>query len=109
MNLKSDEILVANVLDIKKKNNSESGIWSKSFCKTKNLNATLMKISADEDLTEHTSSYPAVIQVLEGKGSLIMDGKPVEIEKGSWIYMPAGTAHELSATENLIFVLELIR
>jgi quercetin dioxygenase-like cupin family protein len=43
---------------------------------------------------KHTHEWPHINYVLEGKGSLHIDGKDNPIEAGSYAYVPAGTLHQ---------------
>ena len=43
---------------------------------------------------KHTHDWPHINYVLEGKGTLHMDGKDTQVEAGSYAYVPAGTHHQ---------------
>ncbi|MBE9109234.1 cupin domain-containing protein [Nodosilinea sp. LEGE 07298] len=59
------------------------------------------------DIAEHTSTRNAVVQVLEGQGTLTLNGEDVELVPGRFVFMPANAPHALKATENLAFLLTL--
>ncbi len=88
---------------------SESGIWSKTFEKTDRLNAVIMKLSAGEDLSEHTSGYEGIIQVIDGEGVIRVGDETVEAKEGTWIHMPAKTKHSIESINNLTFILYLLK
>ncbi len=50
-----------------------------------------------------------MIQVVEGKGEIIIDGKPFILEAGQCIIMPANIRHAVNAVEKLKMVLTMIR
>ena len=62
-------------------------------------------MTAQTDISEHTSNRNAGIVVLEGRGTLTLEGKEIQLEPGVFIFMPAHAAHALKAQENLAFLL----
>jgi len=100
------------VLDLEKDIISESpgqGIWSKTFLKSKGMNAVVMRLEAGEELTEHTSKYEAVIHALKGKAVITLEEEEVKAEAGTWIHMPAKTAHSVTAEEDFIMLLYIVK
>ena len=43
---------------------------------------------------KHSHEWPHINYILEGKGSLHIDGKDNPIETGSYAYVPAGSLHQ---------------
>ena len=43
---------------------------------------------------KHTHDWPHVNFIIEGKGSLHIDGKDNPLEAGSYAYVPAGSLHQ---------------
>jgi mannose-6-phosphate isomerase-like protein (cupin superfamily) len=37
--------------------------------------------------------------LLAGRASLVVDGEPVELEAGEWLFLPSGLPHELVSTD----------
>ena len=100
------------VLDLNKDIISESpgkGIWSKTFHKSKGMNAVVMHLEAGEDLTEHTSKYEAVIHALKGTAVITLEDDEVRAEAGTWIHMPAKTSHSVSAVEDFLMLLYIVK
>ncbi|MBE9169591.1 cupin domain-containing protein [Pleurocapsales cyanobacterium LEGE 06147] len=85
----------------------QAGILSKVLVKDNNCQYTLFCLVKDTELEEHTSTRNAAINVIEGKGTLILEGKEILLEPGIFIFMPANAPHALKASENLAFVLTL--
>ena len=85
------------------------GIVSKTVLKTTGKDITLFCMSSGQLLSSHTSSYPAIIHVLQGKGEVTLAKKKYEAKPNSWFYMPADLPHAIKATENLVFLLTLFR
>jgi len=85
----------------------QAGILSKVLIKDNNCQYTLFCLAKDTELEEHTSTRNAAINVIKGKGTLILAGKEISLESGMFIFMPANAPHALKASENLAFLLTL--
>ena len=85
------------------------GIVSKTVLKTTGKDITLFCMAAGQLMSSHTSSYPAIIHVLLGKGEVTLSKKKYEAKPNSWFYMPADLSHAIKATENLVFLLTLFK
>lgn len=85
----------------------QSGVLSKVLLQDQVCQYTLFCLAADTDISEHTSTRNAVVQCLEGKGVLTLNGQAIALEPGVWVVMPANAPHALQAIENLAFLLTL--
>ncbi len=85
------------------------GIVSKTVLKTTGKDVTLFCMATGQLLSSHTSSYPAIIHVLQGKGEVTLAKKKYEAKANSWFYMPAVLPHAIKSTENLVFLLTLFK
>ena len=88
---------------------ARDGIVSKTVLKTAGKEASLFCMSAGQALSSHTSSYPAIIHVLRGKGEVTLANQKHEAKANSWFYMPADLPHSVHAIENLVFLLLLFK
>jgi quercetin dioxygenase-like cupin family protein len=88
---------------------SEGGIVSKTVLKKQTGNISLFSFSKGEALSEHTAPFDALIQVVEGKGEIIIGGKSFILDAGQSIIMPADVSHAVKAEENFKMVLTMIR
>jgi len=43
---------------------------------------------------KHTHNWPHINYILEGSGSLHINGKDIPVEAGSYAYVPAGSSHQ---------------
>ncbi|MEL6325459.1 MAG: cupin domain-containing protein [Cyanobacteria bacterium J06626_23] len=84
-----------------------SGILSKVLWKNDQCQYSLFCLAADTEISEHTSPCNATIQVLEGTGSLTLEGENMPLSPGVFIFMAANAPHALAATSNLAFMLTL--
>lgn len=85
----------------------EAGVLSKVLLKDNVCQYTLFCLAAGTDISEHTSTRNAVVQVLQGQGVLTLEGKAIDLEPGVFVFMPANAPHALQANENLAFLLTL--
>jgi len=88
---------------------AEDGTVSKTLLKAQDKEVSLFCMSAEQMLSSHTSSFPAIIHVLQGKGEVTLANKKCEAKPNSWFYMPANLPHEVQATHNLVFLLTLFK
>lgn len=86
---------------------AETGILSKVLLKLPYCQYTLFCLAAGTDIAEHTSTRNAVVQVIEGQGTLTLDGQEIDLEPGVFVFMPANAPHALKAAANLAFLLTL--
>jgi quercetin dioxygenase-like cupin family protein len=76
-----------------------SGIRSHTLHATDALRVVHFVFAGGEELSEHTSSRPATIQVLSGRFDLTVAGETVAGGPGTLVCMAAGTPHSLRAHE----------
>ena len=70
---------------------------------------TVFAFDEGQSLSEHTSLYDAIVQVLEGKVEIQIAKKPFRLEAGEMIHMPANQPHSLRALSRFKMLLILIR
>jgi quercetin dioxygenase-like cupin family protein len=84
-------------------------IVSKQIIKKPNGNVTLFAFGKNESLTEHTSPYEALVQIVEGKMTITIGGQPYDVEEGEFILLPPNIPHGLVALENTKMLLTMIK
>jgi quercetin dioxygenase-like cupin family protein len=80
-------------------------VFSKVLLKDSNCQYNLICIATGIDMAEHSTNRNAIITVITGKGTLVLEGKEVFLEPGVFVSMPSGTRHALKSQENLAFLL----
>jgi quercetin dioxygenase-like cupin family protein len=70
---------------------------------------TLFAFDAGQGLSEHTAPYDAVVQVVDGRAVVTIDGADHAVEAGQMIIMPANVPHSLRAEERFKMLLTMIR
>jgi quercetin dioxygenase-like cupin family protein len=78
---------------------SEGGIVSKQFIKNAGGNITFFAFDQGQGLSEHTAPFDAIVQIVEGKAEVSIDGKKQDVCEGEMILMPANIPHALHAEE----------
>jgi quercetin dioxygenase-like cupin family protein len=88
---------------------AEGSIVSKIIIRNERGNVTLFAFDKGELLSEHTAPYDAIVQVLDGKGEVVIDGKVFELNVGESIIMPANVRHAVVAVEQFKMLLTMIK
>jgi quercetin dioxygenase-like cupin family protein len=88
---------------------SEGAIVSKTVLKKETGNISLFAFAKGEALSEHTAPFDALIEVVDGKGEIIIGGKSFILETGQTIIMPANITHAVIAVEKFKMVLTMIK
>lgn len=88
---------------------AEGSVVSKIIIRNERGNVTLFAFDKGEFLSEHTAPYDAIVQVLDGIGEVIIDGKSHELNLGESIIMPANIRHAVVATERFKMLLTMIK
>ncbi len=66
-----------------------------------NVTALLVNVDADQAIEPCLMSAAVLYYVIEGSGSLIVEGEQADLETGSLVLVPPGTTRSISATEPL--------
>jgi quercetin dioxygenase-like cupin family protein len=78
---------------------ADGAVISKILLKKDTGNITLFSFDTGQGLSEHTSPFDAVAQVVEGEGAFIIDGELQKVKEGEMIIMPANIPHDVQAAE----------
>ena len=84
-----------------------NGIVSRTLLRTANSRVVLFGFAEGQELTEHTSTQSAVVQILSGECEFSLGGKPHQVKAGDLIYMPPNMPHAVSATKQFSMLLTL--
>jgi quercetin dioxygenase-like cupin family protein len=78
---------------------ADGAVVSKTLLKKKTGNITLFSFDTGQGLSEHTSPFDAVVQVVEGEGAFIIAGEIQTVKEGELMIMPANIPHDVQAAE----------
>jgi quercetin dioxygenase-like cupin family protein len=84
-----------------------NGIVSRTLLRTPHSRVVLFGFAEGQELTEHTSTQHAVLQILSGQCELRLAGKLHCLKTGDWVYMPPNLPHAISATQPCSLLLTL--
>lgn len=84
-------------------------IVSREVVKGAGGRVTLFAFDEGEALSEHTSPFNALVQILEGEAEITIASNPHRVKAGEWILMPADQAHALKALGRFKMLLTMLR
>ena len=76
---------------------AEGSVVSKILRKNEAGNITLFAFDKNQNLSEHTAPFDAIVQVLEGTAKIIIAGNEYILHEGEIIIMPADVPHAVEA------------
>ena len=80
-------------------------ITSRTFYKGSSMNAILFAFDAGQELSEHTSSKTAILQIVEGEATISLGDDAHKVSAGAWIQMPPHLKHSVHAETPLKMLL----
>jgi quercetin dioxygenase-like cupin family protein len=84
-------------------------ILSRSLLENDRLKWILFQFAEGQELSEHTASMPAVINIIEGEFECKIGDEPCTLGAGTLIYMEPNTSHSLKAINAASFYLMLLK
>ena len=84
-----------------------NGIVSRTLLRTANSRTVLFGFAEGQELTEHTSTQHALIQILSGECEFSLAGKLHTLKSGDLLFMPARLPHAVRATQQFSMLLTL--
>ena len=86
-----------------------NGIVSRTLLRTRTAHVVLFGFAAGQELTEHTSTRHALIQILSGACEFSVAGQPHALEAGDLLHLPPGLSHAVKATAQFSMLLTLFQ
>jgi quercetin dioxygenase-like cupin family protein len=84
-------------------------VVSRQITKADGGNVTLFAFDVDQELSEHTTPFDALVQVLDGEVEIKISGKPFLLKAGESILMPANHPHALKAIKKFKMLLTMVK
>ena len=103
-NMISEVITINDLLDYQ-----EKSVVSRELVKKEAGTLTIFAFDKGEGLSTHSAPFDAVVQVIDGKAKITIDGVDNIVEKGQMIIMPANIPHGLVAIESFKMILTMIK
>jgi quercetin dioxygenase-like cupin family protein len=70
---------------------------------------TAFAFDEGQGLSEHTTPFDAMVQVLDGRVEITISGNAIEVSEGEMVIMPASEPHALKALTPFKMLLTMIR
>ena len=86
-----------------------NGIVSRTLMKTATARVVLFGFAEGQELSEHTSTQEALIQILSGECEFSLAGKPHLLKAGDLLYIPPNLPHALKAIQQFSMLLTLFK
>jgi len=87
----------------------ENGILSRTIYSDDRIGVTIFGFDAGQELSEHTSTKAAIIEILQGEAEILLGDARHEAGPGTWIHMPAGLHHTIEARTPVVMLLTLMK
>jgi len=87
----------------------EQTIVSSQILDLETGSVTVFAFDKEQRLSEHTTPYDALVQVVDGQGQFTIQGNEYTVSAGQILIMPAGKPHSVQAEERFKMVLTMIR
>ena len=88
---------------------ADDSIVSKTILKKETGTVTLFGFDKGQGLSRHSAPFDAIVQIIEGTASIIIDENAYQLSKGDMIIMPANIPHAVDATERFKMLLTMIK
>ena len=80
-------------------------ILSRTIYKDDHLKAILFAFAEGQELSEHTSTHPAVLHFLQGTADVTLGEERLAAAAGTWVHMPAQLPHSIHAKTPVVMLL----
>ncbi len=85
------------------------GILSRTLHEDEHLKVVIFGFGAGQELWEHTSTMPAILQVVSGEAQLTLGDDTFDAGPGAFVHMAAGLRHAIRAKTPTVLLLLLLR
>jgi quercetin dioxygenase-like cupin family protein len=90
-------------------NYQEGAVVSRTLLKRPTGTVTVFAFDEGQGLSEHTSPFEALVQVLEGQAEISVAGKPLSTKAGESVHLPANQPHAVKAATRFKMLLTMLR
>ena len=86
----------------------KDGTLSRTIHRNDNVKIVIFGFAGGQELSQHTASAPAIIQILQGDARVTLDAEEKELSAGSWVYMDANLPHAIYARTDVVMLLTIL-
>ena len=87
----------------------EGSVVSREIVRGNAGTVTVFAFDEGEGLSEHTAQFDALVHVIDGGVEVSISGKPLSLQEGDLVLMPANKPHSLKALGRFKMLLTLIK
>ncbi|MBT3322542.1 MAG: cupin domain-containing protein [Anaerolineae bacterium] len=87
----------------------DDAVVSSQIMRAEKGNITLFAFDEGQELSEHSTPFDALVQILDGKAEVSISGKSFMMKAGESIILPADKPHALKATKKFKMLLTMIK
>lgn len=87
----------------------DNAVVSKEILKTSTGSVTLFAFDQGQGLSEHSTPFEALVQVIDGEAEITVSGKLNRVSEGEIIIMPANHTHSLKAEKRFKMLLTMLK
>lgn len=110
MDTNNDQGLLANIFKMGDLVAYQDGsVVSRTIIKKPTGTVTVFAFDVNQELSEHTAPFDAMLQVLDGKAQVIIAGESFNLNAGETIIMPASKPHAVKAPEKFKMLLTMVK
>ena len=84
-------------------------IVSREILRRDGGSVTLFAFDAGQQLSEHTTSFDALLSVVEGSATVFINRQEYAVSEGESIRLPAGLPHAVRADKSFKMMLTMVR
>ena len=78
---------------------------SRTIYQDDRIKAVVFGFGQGQELSEHTSSQAAIIQIVQGEAAVTLGEDRHELQAGAWLHMPPRLKHSVYARTPLLMLL----
>ena len=109
-NNQTDASLLAKAADIAALvDYQSSSVVSRTIIDRSAGSVTLFAFDQGQGLSEHTASFDALVQIIDGEAVITIDGHSIKLKSGEATIMPANRPHSFKADTKFKMMLVMIR
>ncbi len=87
----------------------DQSVVSRQIVNNKAGTVTLFAFDAGQGLSEHTTPFDALVQLLDGEAEITVAGRQMRARAGDMVIMPANHPHSLDAVQRFKMLLTMIK
>jgi quercetin dioxygenase-like cupin family protein len=84
------------------------GILSRTVFQDDRVKAVVFGFGQGQELSEHTAARPAMLLFVKGEATVGLGDDVQEARAGTWVHMPAGLKHSITAKTPVVMLLVLL-